>query len=52
VIKGTLNASSRLTFYVKHGDYVARLLSYLGGLLLITSLVLYIKKRFSTLLSR
>ena len=33
VIKGTLNANSRLTFYVREGDYIARAAVFLGGLL-------------------
>ncbi len=39
VIKGTLNANDDLTFYVKHGDYLARILSYLAGLLFFLSIV-------------
>ncbi|MEI6683584.1 MAG: apolipoprotein N-acyltransferase [Bacteroidota bacterium] len=46
VIKGTLNANDRITFYVEHGDYIARILTYLGGLLLITALVVFVQKRY------
>ncbi len=46
VIKGTLNASSYLTFYVKHGDFIARFLSWLGGLLLLASIFTSLQKRF------
>jgi apolipoprotein N-acyltransferase len=46
VLKGTLNANDRITFYVEHGDYIARILTYLGGLLLITALVVFVQKRY------
>ncbi len=46
VIKGTLNANDRITFYVEHGDYIARILTYLGGLLLITALVVFVQKKY------
>ncbi len=52
VIKGTLNASAKLTFYVKHGDYIARFLSYLGGLLFFTALVLFAGKKFKIQIKR
>jgi len=45
VIKGTLNANSRITFYVSHGDYLARLMVYLGTLLFAMAFILYVKKR-------
>jgi apolipoprotein N-acyltransferase len=44
-IKGTLNASSFLTFYVKHGDYIARIASGCGILLLMGSLAIHIYKK-------
>ncbi len=47
VIKGSLNASSTLTFYVKHGDYIARFLSWLGGFLYLASIFISLQKRFS-----
>ena len=37
VIKGTLNANDRITFYVEHGDYLARFFSYLAGLLILAA---------------
>ena len=46
VIKGSLNANDRITFYVEHGDYIARILTYLGGLLLITALVMLVQKKY------
>jgi apolipoprotein N-acyltransferase len=46
VIKGTLNANDKLTFYVRHGDYIARFMSYLAGLLFATSIALAIKKKY------
>jgi apolipoprotein N-acyltransferase len=45
VIEGTLNASDRLTFYVKHGDYLARFATWLGGLLLLTAIGLSLRRR-------
>jgi len=46
-IKGIVNANDQLTFYVKHGDYLARIASYCGGILLLFSLVMHFiqKKR-------
>jgi apolipoprotein N-acyltransferase len=46
VIKGTLNANDNITFYVKHGDYVARFLSYLAGVLLIAAIATTIKRKY------
>jgi len=37
VIKGTLNANDRITFYVEHGDYLARFFSYLAGVLILSA---------------
>ncbi len=37
VIKGTLNANDKITFYVAHGDYLARFFSYLAGLLILAA---------------
>lgn len=47
-IKGTLNANSELTFYVIHGDYIARIAVWLTILLVLISLVLpiFAKKAF------
>ena len=46
-IKGIVNANDQLTFYVKHGDYLARIASYCGGILFLLSLVMHFiqKKR-------
>jgi len=41
-IKGTLNANNKITFYVKHGDYIGRVAAWLTGTLLLISLVLRI----------
>ena len=49
VIKGSLNANSRITFYVEHGDYIARILTYLGGLLLISALVMLVQEKYRKL---
>ena len=46
VMKGTLNSNDRITFYVEHGDYIARILTYLGGLLLIAALVVFVQKKY------
>ena len=45
-IKGTLNANDKITFYVQHGDYLARFATWLGGFLLITPIGLSVKSRF------
>jgi apolipoprotein N-acyltransferase len=46
-IKGVINANDRLTFYVRHGDYLARTATICGGILFILSLVMHFihKKR-------
>ena len=41
VIKGTLNANSKLTFYVREGDYIARAAVYMGGLLFFLSILFH-----------
>jgi len=38
-ISGTLNANDHLTFYVKHGDYLARIAAFLSVLLVIYGFV-------------
>ncbi len=45
VIKGILNANSRLTFYVLHGDYIARAAVFLGGLLFFLSILFHFVAR-------
>lgn len=40
VIKGTINANSKLTFYVKHGDYIARIAVLFGALILILTIIM------------
>ena len=44
VIKGTVNANDKITFYVQHGDYIARFLSYLAGIMLIMAITISLKK--------
>ncbi len=46
-IKGTVNANDRLTFYVEHGDYLARFASWCGAVLLLISIIMHFihKKR-------
>jgi len=51
VIAGNLNANSRLTFYVVHGDSIAWFFSWLGGVLFLGSLVISLWKRFKKLIS-
>jgi len=46
VITGTLNANNRITFYVEHGDYIARILTYLGGLLLIGAFAIFARGKY------
>lgn len=46
VIKGTINANDQLTFYVKHGDYIARFMSYLAGIFLIAAIAALIKRKY------
>ena len=38
-LKGNLNANDQLTFYVKHGDYIARISAFLSVLLLLYAFV-------------
>jgi apolipoprotein N-acyltransferase len=45
VIKGTVNANSKLTFYVKRGDYLARIAVYCGATIFLLSLILWFKNR-------
>jgi apolipoprotein N-acyltransferase len=44
-IKGTLNANSSLTFYTRHGDYIARIATGCGIILLIGTIVIHILQR-------
>jgi apolipoprotein N-acyltransferase len=45
-IKGVLNANDKLTFYVRHGDYLARIATIFGGVLFLLSLLMhFIHKR-------
>jgi apolipoprotein N-acyltransferase len=46
VIKGTVNANTKMTFYVIHGDYIAVGAVFMGGLLFTLSVALrFLKKR-------
>jgi len=47
VISGRLNLNSRITYYVKHGDIIARLSGYVSVLILLASVVQQIIKRRS-----
>ena len=44
-IKGVLNANDRLTYYVRHGDYLARITTTCGGILFLLSLVMHFISR-------
>jgi len=44
-IKGVINANNSITFYVKHGDYLARIATSCGGILLLFSLVIHFTRR-------
>jgi apolipoprotein N-acyltransferase len=46
-LKGSLNASTKLTFYVRHGDYLARILTWLAGALFLASLFTSLRNRFN-----
>ena len=45
VIKGTLNANDKITFYVRHGDYIARFFTWAGGILLLSAIGWSVRKR-------
>lgn len=38
-IKGTINANNKITFYVRHGDFIGRISSFLGILLILALIV-------------
>jgi apolipoprotein N-acyltransferase len=46
VIKGAVNANNKLTFYVRHGDYIARFMSYLAGVFIISVIGMTIKQKY------
>jgi apolipoprotein N-acyltransferase len=46
VIKGTLNANSKLTFYTRQGDYIARAALFPGLLLYFLSILLHFSQSF------
>ncbi|MEI6433664.1 MAG: apolipoprotein N-acyltransferase [Bacteroidota bacterium] len=43
IIKGAINANDKITFYVKHGDYIALIMLYLAGALIISALVISVR---------
>ena len=45
VIKATVNANDKMTFYTLHGDYIAYWLSWLGALLYFGSLGVWVMRR-------
>jgi apolipoprotein N-acyltransferase len=44
-IKGTINANDKLTFYVRHGDYIAWIASLCGGIIFAFTLFIHFFKR-------
>jgi len=46
VIKGSLNANTKMTWYVNHYDYIARYLTAMGVLILLFTLFFALKKKF------
>ena len=44
-IKATINANDKITFYVKHGDYIGRIAGLFSILLLIYTSFLFVKKK-------
>ena len=46
VIKGTLNANQKITFYTAHGDYLARWFTRLAGALFLTAIAFHIMLKF------
>lgn len=46
-LQGSLNANQVLTFYAQHGDYIARALSWIAGVLFLTTIFMSLKKRFN-----
>ena len=45
VLKGTINANDKLTFYTRHGDYPALIASVCMGILLLLSIILHFIQR-------
>ena len=45
VIKQDINANSRLTFYTKHGNYIARISCFISGIFLLYTLAAALMKR-------
>lgn len=46
-LKGTLNASTELTFYVRHGDYLAKIFSWTSGALFLATIFTAMITRFN-----
>jgi len=45
VIKETINANDKMTFYVLHGDFLARAATIIGGMLFVFSLIVKFRKK-------
>ncbi len=46
VVKGTINANDKITFYVEHGDYIARFMSYLAGVFFLAAVGVSLKRKY------
>jgi apolipoprotein N-acyltransferase len=44
-LRGEININNKLTFYVRYGDYIGRIASYMLALLLLYWLLLFIPKQ-------
>jgi apolipoprotein N-acyltransferase len=45
VLKQSINANSRITFYTRYGDFIARISAFVAVMLLLISISLYFQKR-------
>ncbi len=45
VISGKINLNEEVTFYTKHGDYIGRVAAFIGALMLLWNISLYLKGR-------
>jgi apolipoprotein N-acyltransferase len=52
VIKTNLNSNDKITFYVKYGDYIGRIMSFLSGLFILISITSSITNRKKLRLKR
>jgi len=45
VISGKINLNNQTTFYTNHGDYIGRVAAFIGALMLLWNISLYLKSR-------